>query len=151
VVPDISGPVHAYIDSAPGCWRAYGEVLAREYSDARCWSVHRLTVDAYAVQHPGKPSRRAIQSECGHLVSLCLVLERGGDPSSAASMQLALRHRDSFRWLPPPESMGQLTVVDVAAARMPADHVRLVREWARCAWEAWADHHETVRGWLAAA
>ena len=32
----------------------YGEVLAREYSDPSYVSLHRLTADTYAVQHPGE-------------------------------------------------------------------------------------------------
>ena len=33
LVPDITGPTHEYMESSPGCWQAYGEVLGREYSD----------------------------------------------------------------------------------------------------------------------
>ena len=61
------GPVHAYLESSAACWNAFGQVLAREYSDARHAPIHRLTVDAYCVQHPGGDSRQAIQSvEGGH-------------------------------------------------------------------------------------
>ena len=58
-VPDVEGPTHRYMLSSPGCWAVFGEVLAREYSNALYMKNHRLTVDAYAVQHPGKPSRQA--------------------------------------------------------------------------------------------
>jgi hypothetical protein len=92
----------------------YGEVLAREYSDPASAKAHRLTVDAYAVQHPGKPSPQTIQSVAIHLSSLCLVLERGFDPGRAtAAMQTLAKHKASFVWLPPPESLGERTVVDV--------------------------------------
>ncbi|MCP5049599.1 MAG: hypothetical protein GY940_20685 [bacterium] len=47
-VPEIEGPVHRYMDSSPGCWKIFGEVLAREYSNAAYARYHRLTVDAYA-------------------------------------------------------------------------------------------------------
>jgi hypothetical protein len=40
----------------------YGEMLAREYGDPAYFRVHQLTVDTYAVQHPGPRERRAIQS-----------------------------------------------------------------------------------------
>lgn len=49
VFAEIQGPTHRYLESSPGCWAAYGEVLAREYSDPAYFQVHRLTVDAYAV------------------------------------------------------------------------------------------------------
>jgi hypothetical protein len=70
LVPDVEGPVHRYLESSPGCWRLYGEVLAREYSDLAFWAAHRLTVDSYAVQHPGRSSPQTIQSVCVHLLSL---------------------------------------------------------------------------------
>lgn len=34
--PNVDGPVHKYMDSSPGCWAIYGEVLAKEYSDLLC-------------------------------------------------------------------------------------------------------------------
>jgi hypothetical protein len=50
---------HPYIGSASGCWLLYSEVLAREYGDLRYAPAHQLTVDVYAVQHPGVPERRS--------------------------------------------------------------------------------------------
>ena len=67
LVPVTDGPTHPYIGASPGCWAIYGEVLAREYGEYAYPPVHRLTVDAYAAQHPGVPSRRSIQSVAIHL------------------------------------------------------------------------------------
>jgi hypothetical protein len=125
----------------------FGIVLAREYADPECWAVHALTVDTYAVQHPGRPTPRAVRSVCSHLLSLCHALE-GGTASGPEVMRRALRTSDRFRWLEPPTGM-LLTVVDVVPATEPAAHVRLVRAWAESAWDAWAPHHDTVRSWLA--
>lgn len=148
LVPVIEGPVHRYLESSPGCWRLYGEVLAREYSDLAFWAVHRLTVDSYAVQHPGRPSPQTVQSVCVHLVSLHLVLERGADPAYATrAMQAMVRQKDRFAWLTPPTSLGGITIVEVAAASTAAEHGQSVRAWAESAWSAWAPHHEVVRGW----
>ena len=103
LTPDVDGPVHPYLGASAGCWTVYGEVLAKEYVDYRYPSVHRLTVDAYSVQHPGTPSRRAIQSVAVHLVSLYLVLERGFSSEKAtAGIRRALEHRKQFVWLDPP-------------------------------------------------
>lgn len=71
--PEVAGPTHKYMQSTPGCWAAFGRVLAREYGDQRYFAVHRLTVDAYAIQHPGIPSRQSIQS-----VSHALMLSARG-------------------------------------------------------------------------
>jgi hypothetical protein len=66
------------MESSPGCWQIYGEVLAREYSDAAFRSIHRLTVDSYAVQHPGQPTAQSIQSVCVHLKGMKLTPEHIG-------------------------------------------------------------------------
>ena len=50
------GPTHPYYGCSPACWARYGEVLAREFQDPAYFGLHQLTVDAYAVQHPGSRS-----------------------------------------------------------------------------------------------
>jgi hypothetical protein len=151
LVPQMDGPTHRYMESSPGCWHLYGEVLAREYGDRAFAAVHRLTVDAYAVQHPGRPSPQAIQSVCVHLLSLCLVLERGLAANYATRvMGEATRAKGRFFWLTPPALLGRVTVADVAAAAAPHEHEERVRAWAEAAWSAWAEHHATVRSWVPA-
>lgn len=147
--PNIEGPVHRYMDSIPGCWAAFGEVLAREYSDATYFSVHRLTVDSYAVQHPGKStSRQCIQSVGVHLVRLCLFLEQELSAENANDAMLeAAKHKQRFVWLEPPDSLGKITVADVVKETTAKGHKTLVNEWARCVWDAWSPHHNTVRSW----
>jgi hypothetical protein len=147
-VPLVEGPVHPYLESSPGCWQVYGHVLAREYSDAEYQALHRLTVDSYAVQHPGRPSAQTIQSVGAHLVSLYLVVERGLAAAYATrAIGEATRTKGRFFWLTPPKSCGAVTVVDVAAATTPRAHERSVRAWAEAAWGAWSEHHAIVRGW----
>ena len=147
---DREGPTHRYMESSPGCWAVYGEVLAREYSDLSYASLHRLTVDAYAVQHPGRPSPQSTQSLALHLMSLCLVLERGVEPArTTAFLQTAAKPKGRFVWLVPPASQGAITVKDVHGAGNATEHKGLVRTWAESTWSAWASDHGTVRRWLA--
>jgi hypothetical protein len=148
VLPERAGPAHAYIGASPECWALYGELLAREYSDRDYARVHQLTVDTYAVQHPGVPERRAIQSVGLHLVTLCLVLEDGADPREGPNVHARLARRAPFDWLEPPSPNGRITVADVLEASTPSEHEQLVEAWARDVWAAWAPHHATVRGWL---
>src|SRR5512139_2854537 len=82
LVPDAEGRTHEYMLSAPGCWALFNEVAVRQYEIAS-FDLRRLTVDAYAVQHPGTTDRRAVQSVAVHLISLCFVLERGSTPAEA--------------------------------------------------------------------
>ena len=148
---EIQGPTHRYLEASPGCWAAYGEVLVREYSDPAYYRIHRLTVDAYAVQHPGQLSPQSIQSVAVHLISLCLVLEHGVDVQRATrAMQTAVKTKGRFVWLTPPASLGAVTVADVRAATNVEEHQNRVRAWCASAWEAWSPHHATVRAWLPA-
>lgn len=149
MLPPAEGPVHRYMTASPACWAAYGAVLAREYSDRAYAKFHRLSVDAYAVQHPGSPCSESIQSVAVHLCRLCLILEGGASIERANDAMLAVHKVErQFRWLEPPRQRGELTVVDVLAAQTPDEHARQVERWARSVWEAWAIHHETIRSWL---
>ena len=148
-VPDIPEiRRQTYIGSAPGCWLLYSEVLAREYGDFRYTPAHQLTVDAYAVQHPGVAERRSAQSVAVHLVGLCLSLERGRGPAELPALrQRLVTPKRTFPWLVPPTSVGEVTVVDVHAAETSEAHRVTVDRWARSAWEAWSQHHARVRTW----
>lgn len=148
-VPETEGPTHRYIGASPGCWEVFGEVLAKEYDDYRYWPVHRMTVDAYAAQHPGTPSPQSINSVAVHLISLYLTLERGEpDNRVVKEMQRAADlGRESFFWLDPPGSLGEVTVLDVRQAKTPTEHKEVVERWAKSVWKAWGQHRETIRQW----
>ena len=83
-------------------------MLTKEYSDAAYYPVDQLTVNAYAVQHPGAPSRRSIQSVAVHLVSLCGVVERGFDFRQVFGVKRRLMQQDDdLVWLEPPAALGE--------------------------------------------
>ena len=145
--PDIEGPTHRYMESSAGCWAAYGEVLAREYSNAAYAVTHRLSVDTYAVQHPGHPSPQSIQSVARHLIRLCLLLEHKLEEHRANDAMLAAT-KSKFVWLTPPSRRGEITVAEVHRAANADEHIALVREWAQSAWAAWKPHHAQIQAWL---
>jgi hypothetical protein len=147
LVPDLDGPTHEYMLSAPGCWSLFNGVAVRQYEIAS-FDLRRLAVDAYAVQHPGATDRRAVQSVAVHLISLCFVLERGLTPTDATDkMRQALLEKSRFVWLQPPPSMGEITVADVVSIKDAQAHAAIVNRWARSAWEAWSAHHAQIRKW----
>lgn len=149
VVPVTDGPTHRYVLSAPGCWAVYGQVLAREYQNPAYMAKHQLTVDAYAVQHPGEPVPAARRSVLFHLVSLCAVFERGKTPTEANRILQRLGELGlDPEWLAPPDDRGSVTVLDVVETQGITGHQTAVERWARSAWEAWSPHHPHVRGWL---
>lgn len=146
-LPAVEGPTHAYMTSSPACWAAFNVVMAREYSNPGLMAVHRLSVDAWAVQHPGDGSRRAIQSVGLHLARLMVQIEQGleGAAANAAMLGFAARKAD----LPelPRRDRFAVTVVDVVDAEAPDAHAAAVRRWADAAWADWADCHDIIRGW----
>ena len=147
--PDIDGPVHRYMSSSPGCWLIYGEVLAREYSNQIYFDVHRMTVDAYAVQHPGSRDSQSIHSVGLHLIRLYLFLEHGLTAKNANHVMLeAAKNKHSFTYLQPPRSFGSITAADIYQAKTAKEHKAIVKKWAKTAWEAWSIHHDIIREWL---
>jgi hypothetical protein len=132
--------------SSPGCWAAYGELLAREYQDAAYAPLHRLSVDAYAVQHPGVDGPQARNSVGIHLSRLCLILDRGWPINRANNAMLDITARKkSYPWLTPPAIRGSLSVKHVLATSEATGHGKAVEQWARSVWQAWAEYHATVR------
>jgi hypothetical protein len=133
--------------SSPACWAAFNAVLEREYPNPALLGIHRLTVDAWAVQHPGDGSRRAIQSVGLHLARLMVQLEDGlsGEAANAAMLGFASRKGE----LPalPPRPTYRMTVADVVDAAEPDAHRQAVRHWAETTWTEWADQQEFIRSW----
>jgi hypothetical protein len=148
VLPTSDGPTHPYLGSSASCWALFGELLAREFGDPAYFLPHQLTVDVYAVQHPGMPERRSIQSVGLHLMTLCLFLERGADVAQGPKLhKRIMSNPPMFDWLQPPPLSG-MTVADVLEARDPQQHRALVERWAEHVWSAWAPHHHVVRDWI---
>jgi hypothetical protein len=147
---EIDGPTHEYMLSLPGCWAAYGKVLARQYSDNRLARLHRLAVDTYAVQHPGVNVPAARRSVGTHLARLYLLLEAGWPMERVNNAMLAItQFKDRCDWLEPPSMTGTLSVLEVLQAASNQEHETRVRAWAESVWKAWAVHHTTVRKWCA--
>ncbi len=149
-MPDIDGPVHAYVPSAPGCWAAFGALRADEMLRFPGSEANNLAVDTYMAQHPGDGmDRRDRQSVFVHLVSLCAVIERGASPSLSPDLLRAVlvRHRE-FSVLRRAHGPGDLTVLSAMDAASLGDHDDRVRRWADSVWESWREHHATIRAAL---
>jgi hypothetical protein len=153
LVPDIDGPVHKYVPSAPGCWKTFGEVQADEAHRFRYPPAHRVVVDAYMAQHPGDGSdRRDRQSVFVHLVGLCAVLEHDLPDTYATKLlgHVIRRRRGDYPILARTEGPGPLTVLHMIGAEHRDDYERRAREWARAVWDSWSAQHELVRAELGA-
>ncbi len=146
VVPD--GPTHPYLGASSGCWLLYSALLAREYSSFDA-EVHRVSVDVYAVQHPGDPSPQTVQSLCVHLVAMCLTYEHGWDSDRIQRVMGDMSKRRYFEilWLEPPTRRYPMTVIDLLDAETPDAYREAVRRWGRSTWGLWSAHHPQVRSW----
>jgi len=133
------GPVHPYMASSPACWHTYGLILAREYNDTSLFgTAHRLTVDAYALQHPGDPGdRRANQSVHLHYVSLYMIFENGA-PHNMATKALSILAKTNFPKLPAAPKSFNYTAADFDLSSSE-NHQQSALEWANSAFEAWSE------------
>ena len=144
---DFDGPTHPYIDASPACWKIYGDVLAKEFNNPEYFKAHRLTVDAYSVQHPGSPGARSSQSVNVHLVALYLILEqqlKSEFVTKIIGKLIQLRDR-KFDWLSPPKYMGEINVLHMAQADTAEEHISRVREWGLSAFNSWKEHHNIIK------
>jgi len=84
-----------------------------------------------------------------HLSRLSLILELGWPIGKANdAMQIITAKKFTFPRLSPPASFGPLTVKNVLEAEGAVEHMAAVQLWAKLVWQAWAEHHLAVRGWL---
>ena len=148
-VEDIEGATHAYLGTSAGCWKLYGDVLAKEYGDSEYMQIHRLTVDAYSLQHLGVESAKTIQSMNLHLMALCAAFDFDIDydfiPRVMNHRLREYKEKNVFQWLTPPSSLGKMTVLDVVGAKNSTEHSELVLVWAKDVWHTWERHHEEIK------
>ena len=146
------GPVHDYLGASPGCWASFGALFnagVPPTTGARWWP---LVGDAYAVQHPGVPERRSIQSVGVHLLVLHAVLGRDAPVDQA----LAIRRRalrsgeriaETLSWLDPP-SGWPLNVDDVVTAPDAVERGRVADAYVESVWSEWDRRHgDTIARW----
>ena|SRR6266576_131371 len=129
-----------------GCLQIFEEILAREFSDNRYGTIHRLTVDTYSLQHP-EAYMRSGKSFAAHLTGMCAAFEY----EDALALNRAVQ-----RWLSAnpktdkpvhlPDQRGNLTIAYIHSASDAEEHIKRVREWAWDVWSAWAEHHNLARG-----
>jgi hypothetical protein len=135
-------------DGTAGCQALFEELLARDFSDARYFAVHRLQVDTYSVQHP----ERYCQGRHGmvaHLGGLCSILEAGASPAVGdPAFQRWLSASPQLEHPTPPALRGAVTVVEAHGAADPAAHAAAVRRWAASAWKAYAELQPLAREWV---
>jgi hypothetical protein len=135
--------------ASEACHALYGEVAGFESRHVVVLGPwHQLLVDTYAAQHAGE--RTPLIGTAFALIGLHLALEAGWDGLAVrdAHQDLARRYR-AWPAFPAPERRGALTVLDLALASTPEEHVERLRAWATDVWQAWAATHAAVAALIA--
>ena len=134
-----------------GCQRLFEAIGLREYEDMRLARYHRIVVDVYALQHPGRYGRSA-KSFAAHLTGLCAWLENETNSRSVnALVQRWLSGLSPIQKPTLPPSYGAITIRDLVDAEDPVRYGDVLRSWARATWDAYAPLHATAREWIATA
>ena len=130
--------------ASEACHAVYGEVAgfqSQHVVELGPW--HQLLVDVYAAQHAGDRTPRI--GTAFALIGLHLALEENWDGLAVreAHQDLARRYRE-WPAFTGPERRGALTVLDLALASTPGEHVERLRAWAASVWQAWAASHAAI-------
>lgn len=138
--------------SLDACRALFAEVGAREFADRAFFRSHRLTVDAYCLQHPDAYMKSS-KSAAAHLAAMCWSMERGRSMNLPGALKRWLDGPRAYPRVapPPPRRRGELTVRHVLGVEDPDEYAVRAEEWARSAWEAWGEHHDRARAWVAQA
>ena len=151
--PTLSADEHACpecgadVGGAEGCNQLMLDLNARGFGDARYFIVHRLAVDAYALQHP-KEYCRSAKSMAAHLVGMCIGVEHEGNLMKYGALQRWLNGAKELERPDPPAFRGELTIDGALDVGDIDEYIAAVREWARCVWDAWQEHHDLARAWV---
>jgi Family of unknown function (DUF5946) len=130
---------------AEGCQGLFDELSLRLIGSSLAYSVRRLAVDCYCLQHPDSYCVSA-KSLAAHLTGLCWALEFNGRERGLKALQAWLNGRVPLVKPPIPASRGLLTVQDVLDDQDSLGPA--VDRWARTTWAAYADLHAIARRWV---
>ena len=136
------------LESEVECKQYFETIIAKEFSDFRYAKLHRLTVDAYSLQHPD-PYMLSAKSFVAHLTGMCCFMEHGGDRDLLRTLQQWLGGRREDLEKPELlEDLGELTIAHITETTEGAEHERRVGEWATDIWRAYAIYHDLAQDWI---
>lgn len=142
----------AGVDGLDGCLASWGKIGTREFAHPEYFTFHRLTVDAYCLQHPER-FMISTKSAAAHLAAMCWTMERGLSRHLPEELKVFVDGPKTFARLPPPPPLerGSITQADLACVTTLREYETRSWEWARAAWGAWSAHHAQARAWVRAA
>lgn len=141
----VEGEIHRYMLSSPKCWSLYEELLAREYQNPKYMSIHTLTVDAYALQHPGENNQQANSSVYVHLLSAYayFVKKKTIKELVIVKKRATTLSKNLPRLFPVPESYS-LRLDTVLKATTAKEREEFVIAWTNSVFLSWKQHHKAI-------
>ena len=128
-----------------GCRKIFEEIIAREFSDYWYGRIHRLTVDAYALQHPDEYMHSG-KSFAAHLTGMSAALEYEDTLTINRAVQKWLSKNPNIsKPTRIPKERGNLTVTYIRSTGDADEHTKRVREWAQDVWRAWSEHYALAK------
>lgn len=132
-----------------GCLQLFKELGSKEFSDPEYFKMHRLSVDAYCLQHP-EQYMVSSKSAAAHLTAMCWSMEKGISLHMPKPLKIWVDGARKYNRVEPPPLLGRgkITIVEVLKAKGLDEYERLVWDWAKSAWDAWGNHWEQARSWV---
>lgn len=142
--PDVGG--------LDGCRALFSSLAEKEFSNAPYFAFHRLTVDAYCLQHP-EIYMVSTKSAATHLAAMCWSLERGLTRNLHPLLKAFVDGPRVFTRIEPPIPLhrGSFTIADMVLADTLDEYEARAWTWARSAWVPWKDHWGQARQWVSEA
>ncbi len=133
---------------AAACRAIRDQLLTREYEQVLYALRHRMSVDAYCLQHPDDYCTSA-KSLAAHLCGLCIAFEHANNPAILRGLQQWLSTNPKLHKPELPAGRGALTIAVICGLDDPAAYSRAIEAWARSVWDAYYHLHGIARDWLA--
>ncbi len=137
------------VNSIEACQTKFATMLEREFSNPDFFKAHRLTIDAYSLQHP-EQYMLSSKSAATHLTGMCWSMEHGYSQHLPSTLKKWVDGARTYtRIIPPsPLSRGEITFNHVFEIYDPEQYFIAVTEWAKSAWNAWSIHWPQARKWI---
>ncbi len=153
-------PAHRYGVMSKECWAAFNALLVYEIDVLGYPEEQRLTIDAYAVQHPqniplqkelgiDESAIRASTKSVGrHLIGLYSSLEQKIPLNTISNiMDNFIKYGNDLEMLTTPDHLGAITIAGFSPKFTREEYELFAKKWAASAWDAWSSEHDTVREW----
>jgi hypothetical protein len=135
------------IESREKCQSIHHAIIMKEIETIRIYSLHRVRVDAYCLQHPDI-HLVSTKSFAAHLLGLCIATEYDSNPACYRAIQKWGYGNGELEKPPMLTAFGDLTIAHLLDAHDIDEFAVRVQEYAASVWKAYEVYHDLARAWL---